>query len=36
VYDISKLFDIGIRVSVASRPRLERWWAGGSLTDPIA
>jgi catechol 2,3-dioxygenase-like lactoylglutathione lyase family enzyme len=23
-------------VSVASRPRFERWWAGGSLTDPIA
>jgi catechol 2,3-dioxygenase-like lactoylglutathione lyase family enzyme len=23
-------------VSIASKPRFERWWAGGSLTDPIA
>ena len=23
-------------VSVANRPRFERWWAGGSLTDPVA
>jgi hypothetical protein len=22
-------------IAVASRPRFERWWAGGSLTDPI-
>jgi catechol 2,3-dioxygenase-like lactoylglutathione lyase family enzyme len=22
-------------VSIASKPRFERWWAGGSLTDPI-
>jgi catechol 2,3-dioxygenase-like lactoylglutathione lyase family enzyme len=23
-------------VAVTSKPRFERWWAGGSLTDPIA
>jgi catechol 2,3-dioxygenase-like lactoylglutathione lyase family enzyme len=23
-------------VSIASKPRFERWWVGGSLTDPIA
>lgn len=23
-------------VSVASKPRFERWWAGGSLTDPVS
>ena len=23
-------------VAIASKPRFERWWAGGSLTDPIA
>ena len=22
-------------VSIASKPRFERWWAGGSLTDPM-
>ena len=23
-------------VSIASKPRFERWWAGGSLTDPVS
>jgi catechol 2,3-dioxygenase-like lactoylglutathione lyase family enzyme len=23
-------------VSSASRPRFERWWAGGSLSDPVS
>jgi lactoylglutathione lyase len=23
-------------ISIASRPRFERWWAGGSLTDPVS
>jgi lactoylglutathione lyase len=22
-------------VAIASKPRFERWWAGGSLTDPV-
>jgi catechol 2,3-dioxygenase-like lactoylglutathione lyase family enzyme len=23
-------------VSIASKPRFERWWAGGSLSDPVS
>ncbi len=23
-------------ISITSKPRFERWWAGGSLTDPVS